>query len=61
MVESKCNKDIFERERTKNIEKMNFIYENVADKADKGEIKKALMFLEDKIKDIILLVANSKE
>ncbi len=50
VLEQKLMKDIFEKEKNKIYEKMQLINELINEKADKNEIKKAFIFLEDKIK-----------
>ena len=59
-LEKKLMKEEFEKEKTKIFSKLSILQENICEKADKGEIKKALLFLEDKIKQIILLLANEQ-
>lgn len=39
---------------------MNILHEHLTDKADKDEIKRALIFLEDKVKEIVVLIAHGQ-
>lgn len=59
-MEKKMYKETHEREKIKILEKINMLHENIAEKADKGEIKKALLFLESKIKQLIILLAHDQ-
>lgn len=59
-VEKKMYKETHEREKMKILEKINMLHENITQKADKGEIKKALLFLESKIKQLIILFAHDQ-
>ena len=59
-LDKKVMVEDFDKEKQKIYEKLSIIHENIAEKADKSEIKKAFMFIEDKIKQIILLVANEQ-
>ena len=45
------------REKSKLMEKISIIHENMIEKADKREMSKAIIFLEEKMKEIIFLIA----
>lgn len=49
-INRKCSDEDLNRERIKLTEKISILHENLIEKADKGEIQKALVFLEGKIK-----------
>jgi len=44
-LDSKINKDFFDKEKNKTNERIKIIHENLTEKADKSEIKKAITFL----------------
>lgn len=56
-IETKCSEEAHNKERAKLNEKISIIHENLIEKADKGEIMKAIFFLEEKMKEIIFLIA----
>ena len=59
-VDKKITKEVFEKEKQKIAEKIHIVQENLTDKADKGDMKKAFLFLEEKIKQIIVLMAGEQ-
>lgn len=59
-MDKKLNKDTFDRERTKTHEKISILQENLTEKADKGDMKKAFLFMEEKIKQLIILIAKDQ-
>jgi hypothetical protein len=44
-LEGKLSKDYFEKEKSKLNERIKIIHENLTEKSDKSEIKKAITFL----------------
>ena len=56
-IEKKCTEEALNREKQRLNEKISIIHENLIEKADKGEITKAIIFLEEKMKEIIFLIA----
>lgn len=54
------NKEIFEKEKHKIMEKIFIVQENLTEKADKGDMKKAFLFMEEKIKQLIILIASDQ-
>ncbi len=59
-MEKKLNKQVFEKEKNKILEKIFIIQENLVEKADKGDMKKAFLFMEEKIKQLIILIASDQ-
>ena len=56
-LKAKVEKEIFEKERVRTHERISRTFNIVDDKCDKNDFKKGLAFLEDKIKDLIMVVA----
>lgn len=42
------------------MEKILILQENLTEKADKGDMKKAFLFIEEKIKQMIILIAGDQ-
>lgn len=59
-LDKKINKEIFEKEKHKIMEKIFIVQENLTEKADKGDMKKAFLFMEEKIKQLIILIASDQ-
>lgn len=59
-IERKIYKETFNQEKQKLQEKILILQENLTEKAEKGDMKKAFLFLEDKIKQIIVLMAGDQ-
>lgn len=59
-LEKKVNKDIYEKEKKKIFDKLYIIQENLTEKAEKGDMKKAFLFMEEKIKQLIVLIASDQ-
>ena len=59
-LDKKMNKEIFEKEKHKIMEKIFIVQENLTEKADKGDMKKAFLFMEEKIKQLIILIASEQ-
>ena len=59
-LEKKMYKDTFDKEKQKIHEKVLILQENIVEKADKGDMKKAFLFLEEKIKQIVILIAGEQ-
>lgn len=57
-LERKLSTEGFGREKQRLGERMQVISESLSEKADKEEIKRAFQFVEDKIKEIVLLIAD---
>ena len=51
--------DMIEEKKRVN-DKISILHQNIIDKAEKSEVKKALVFIENKIKEIITLIACSQ-
>lgn len=59
-IGAKIDKDLFEKEKKKNSEKISLLFGLIDDKCEKSEVKKGLTFLEDKIKDIVIVLAEER-
>jgi hypothetical protein len=57
-LEKKLSTEGFGKERQRLGERIQVISESLSEKADKEEIKRAFQFVEDKMKEIILIIAD---
>ena len=57
-MEARLEKKVWDKEFPKINEKMQIVSETLDSKADREEVKKAFQFVEDKIKEIVLLMAT---
>jgi hypothetical protein len=60
-LEQKLQKDIWEKDSVKLNDKLMILSQGLADKADKDEIRRAFGFVEDKIKEIVMLMADDAQ
>ena len=44
-LETKLSREVYEKDKLKNVEKMHFLNEFIIEKAEKTEVKKGLAFL----------------
>ena len=59
-LELKLSKDIYDKDKGKIHQKLSFLSEAMVEKAEKNQVKKGLTFLQDKIKQIIIVVADQR-
>lgn len=59
-IEVKLSKEDYQQDKNKVEEKVKHIADALAEKADKSEVKKGLTFLEDKIREIIIVLADER-
>ena len=45
VLETKLGREVYEKDKLKNVEKMHFLNEFIIEKAEKTEVKKGLAFL----------------
>ena len=57
-LDKKLSKDVWDKEHPRFVERVQIVSESLAEKADKHEIKRAFQFVEDKIKEIVVLLAG---
>ena len=57
-LEKKMSTDSFNREKQRLGERIQVVGESVSQKADKEEIKRAFLFVQDKIKEIVMIIAD---
>jgi hypothetical protein len=59
-LEGRVSKEDYDKDRAKVKERINFLNEAALEKAEKADVKKGLTFLEDKIKEIIIVLAEER-
>jgi hypothetical protein len=59
-VEAKANSQELERQTAAVEERLRQLYEHVCSKSDKLEVKKALLFLEAKLKEVVLVLSEEE-
>lgn len=57
-LEKKLSTEGFTREKQRLGERIQVVTESLSEKADKEEIKRAFQFVEDKMKEIIMIIAD---
>lgn len=59
-LESKASKEVTQRDRKVMLDKIQALTESLGQKAEKTEVKRGLTFLEDKLKEVIIVMAEEK-
>jgi hypothetical protein len=59
-LDGKASRETVERERKTVLERVQALAEAVGEKADKADVKRGFTFLEEKIKEVIIVLAEEK-
>jgi hypothetical protein len=60
-VDKKLSKEVWDRDSSRLSERLQIMSEHLHEKADKDEIRRAFQFIEDKIKEIVMLMAGDAQ
>ena len=56
----RLTKEVFDKEKAKIYDKINCLNSTVVEKSDKCEVKKGMSFIEEKIKEIIIVLTEER-
>lgn len=59
-LEQRLTREVYEKDRQKVMEKLQFATEMILEKAEKAEVRKGLAFLEEKIKEVIIVLTEER-